>query len=444
MKTKLLVFFLILQAQFIFAFPVSIKGNINPAISNTLRIQCAGWVEDILINTDAAGNFLFKTDISYPSEFLVSVDNNADLAYKFFVFESGTITLSISDASRKEIRSEGESERSRAFGSIESLLFGPYVEIFKKQKNAEAGLQEITRQIKMIPNIGKDQYTDMIADCAGIVLMSNMFGNDGKPLYDIGTIPLLKELMKNHTKFSGFEFYNSLVWPVWLEQLKTAIRTSQNREKDYTPKFTDLLALAEERKNEVSLRTFVNTKYGILMFVRPETLNEKEKTSWLAEVQRFCNDYPQYPFTSYLGMQYQQATQSLIGNLAPDFILRDINGKEVALSDFKGKYLLIDVWGSWCLPCRQMNKELVLMYSEYQNKNIAFVSVAYDKDIDKLQNAIKKDRLTWPQLVYNDQFLKNYNVFSYPTLFLISPDREILKIAHHFDKTEIDAVLNNK
>lgn len=442
MKLKLFTFLLMLYTPFVFAFPVTIRGYINPDISKTIKIRCAAWVEEAHVNTGAtSGNLLFKTDIPCPAEFTITVGDDPELSYNFFVFEKSSLAIDCSDPLSKAIIIQGEPARSRAFAKV-----GLYFQSFEGYEanigdtNLEYPVQNLSKGIKMIPDIGDDAYTDMIANCAALLMLANTY-NDGWPAYNIRPLPVLQDLMKDHDKFSGFELYNNLVWPVWLEQLKDEIRLAINEGQDYVPHFKELLDVAGKRKKEVSHKTFVNAKYGILMFVNPETLSETDKSTWLEEVQRFCNDYPQYTFTPYLGMKYEQAVHSLTGAAAPDFSLRDINGKQVELSDFAGKYLLIDVWGSWCLPCRQMNKELVAMYSVYQNKNLDFVSIAYDKDITQLKRAVKEDKLSWQQLVYNEQFLKNYNIFSYPTLILISPDQKIIKIAHHIDKAEIDVIL---
>ena len=79
-----------------------------------------------------------------------------------------------------------------------------------------------------------------------------------------------------------------------------------------------------------------------------------------------------------------------IGALAPDFIQPDIFGNSVKLSSFRGKYVLLDFWASWCLPCRRENPNLVNVYNKYGDKNFTIISVSIDEDKQDWLQAIKK------------------------------------------------------
>lgn len=122
----------------------------------------------------------------------------------------------------------------------------------------------------------------------------------------------------------------------------------------------------------------------------------------------------------------------VIGNQAPNFIQNDINDKPVSLSDFKGKYVLIDFWASWCGPCRAENPNLVKAYQKYKNRNFTILSVSIDRPGHKKDwlNAIQSDHLEWTQVsdlkFFNNSVAKTYGITGIPQNFLIDKNGVIV------------------
>lgn len=87
-----------------------------------------------------------------------------------------------------------------------------------------------------------------------------------------------------------------------------------------------------------------------------------------------------------------------VGRQAPDFTLNDVNGQPVSLSSFKGKFVLVDFWASWCKPCRMENPTVVAAYNKFKDKNFTVLGVSLDEKKDAWLAAIKKDNLAWPQV----------------------------------------------
>ncbi len=87
-----------------------------------------------------------------------------------------------------------------------------------------------------------------------------------------------------------------------------------------------------------------------------------------------------------------------VGHPAVDFTLNDTTGNPVSLSSFKGKYLFIDFWASWCKPCRFKNPNLLALYKKYKNKGFDIIGVSFDTKKDAWEKAIKEDKLSWTQV----------------------------------------------
>ncbi|MBZ4190160.1 peroxiredoxin family protein [Niabella beijingensis] len=120
------------------------------------------------------------------------------------------------------------------------------------------------------------------------------------------------------------------------------------------------------------------------------------------------------------------------GAAAPGFSQADTSGKQVALADFKGNYLLLEFWASWCIPCRLSNPSLVALFNRFREKGFTILSVSLDKQEGKQKwiDAIRKDGLNWTHISSLDGFdnpvAKLYDVHEIPQNFLIGPDGKII------------------
>lgn len=118
------------------------------------------------------------------------------------------------------------------------------------------------------------------------------------------------------------------------------------------------------------------------------------------------------------------------GCMAPDFTLPDTTGVPVSLSDFKGKYVLLDFWASWCPPCRKENPNVVATFENFKNRNFTVVGISLDKNREAWLKAIAHDKLDWTHLsdlrYWDSQVAALYGIRGIPSNVLVGPDGKII------------------
>lgn len=162
--------------------------------------------------------------------------------------------------------------------------------------------------------------------------------------------------------------------------------------------------------------------------------NEEIKSMVNATAKRFPENAGLAKIKSMLAVKTSEkpdnTTYALLNQQAPDLTMNDLNGKPVSISNFKGKYLLIDFWASWCGPCRMENPNVVAAYNQFKNKNFTILGVSLDEDKAAWQKAIEKDHLTWTHMSDLKQWesaaVQAYGFEGIPFNVLVDPAGKII------------------
>ncbi|MBP5486713.1 MAG: TlpA family protein disulfide reductase [Bacteroidales bacterium] len=119
------------------------------------------------------------------------------------------------------------------------------------------------------------------------------------------------------------------------------------------------------------------------------------------------------------------------GTQAPSFTLKDINGNDVSLEAFKGKYVVLDFWASWCPDCRKDVPAMKALCEKYSSDKVAFLGVSFDTDKDQWTGFVKENGMEWthvsPMIKWKEsQVSQDYKVNWIPSMYLIDPDGKIV------------------
>ncbi len=130
--------------------------------------------------------------------------------------------------------------------------------------------------------------------------------------------------------------------------------------------------------------------------------------------------------------QRQRASEQIaVGMEAPEVILPSPEGEMIALSSFRGNYVLIDFWAAWCAPCRKANPKLREVYNRYHGHGFEIYGISLDRTREQWLKGIEEDSVNWPQVsdmrIWNSPVVSLYNVGGIPYSLLIDPDGIIIK-----------------
>ena len=196
----------------------------------------------------------------------------------------------------------------------------------------------------------------------------------------------------------------------------------------------DVLSSFYERMNEVN-QNYLN-KYPnsfVTATILQGSMASMKAHEAKAKYELFSDVIKNSRLGKQINTEIQKSLSGSAGSRAPSFSKKDINNKDISLEQFRGKYVLLDFWASWCRPCRAGNPHLIKLYNKYNKKGIEFIGIASDdNNIPAWNKAVKKDQIgIWHHILSGIKKQGNnigvmYAIHTLPTKILINPQGMII------------------
>jgi len=438
--------------------PLRIKGQLQNCPEKNLILfyeNKYGDYETDTIHLDDEGRFILITE-KVQSPCLASIQKNEIQINDLFIAPGFNLTITGNAKNLQTLyKSKKITEKTIPINNYRVMLDSihlnrknkierlwlaekEFLKSLKKEKELEDSVANVV--LKQIRN--ENEYREIFS-----VLLK--YESDFRQLYNLLTYILIHN--KDYTYETAKEFINSnfdteIINDIYNE--KYFISTWYKRTMSYAyPKYLKYLSL----KNNSLLK---NKKYYTYELVSKEYQGKiKEYTLWqfmrngilisenlkkLHTYKMIISPYIEQMTIDYyikdLNRTYAKRENYLLsefsGKPAPVFKIKDINGSEHSLTDFLGKVVYLDLWASWCKPCRAEIPNLKKIYQHYKNEDrFALISIAVSNGYNRWKQAVEEDKPGWLQLIDENDFVNNhYAVYYIPRFILIDKKGKIVSM----------------
>lgn len=417
MKAKLILLTILIlphltQAQ------IKISGKLSNVKEKTLELlfqgEKDGLVDSILLNSD--GSFLYENDrIKVPVR--MSITNRKQVQLPLFMAPGYDISIDVDAIDYTTFKktltySGGKGARTNSYFSnlnkVDSLFnhenLDPYKDYFydglKKDKKFIPLFQIIENNFEASDTLGWDDIQEKFKK--------------------LGYLNINEEFNQPSNLNSSLFAYLLEIYPAFVRNHKGLELANLKNQADADLYITSNL-FSGEVYDVVASRLIKRRLQRAVKFEDVQDLN--------TYIQKLSKEH-QLEISKILESRVLEIGTLQVGKPSPTFELTDLVGKKYKLSDFKGKVVYIDIWASWCGPCRDENPFLKKIYNQFkENNNVAIISIAsFDaKNRDRRYKIIKEEGMIWLQLEdTDDSFAKSYDALAIPRYIIIDKQGNIV------------------
>lgn len=293
-----------------------------------------------------------------------------------------------------------------------------FVELSNIEKKYDAEFKQLfiersleIQDIKMLSAIPSIRNTTSIEQLKEI-LDSKNFG-DYLNLY----IDLLNDLDPNSYFLNG-NFMNNMLVIKSIIRIYPEVLSKHDLPSDY---FDDFIYDFVDNSKIERLKCVVLYQLAIM-----ENMQNEEK------IEKTLDKLAEYDYNKYVPSDRVNSLMAQlnikIGKQAPDFSISTLEGENLKLSDFKGKFVFVDFWGSWCPPCITEIPNIKNLYSKVSPDKLVILGLAGNDTEESLKNCISNNGIEYPNAMASPTLLSTYGINKFPTSFLINPEGRIVRI----------------
>lgn len=184
--------------------------------------------------------------------------------------------------------------------------------------------------------------------------------------------------------------------------------------------------ISKKRKDIIGIYMYYEYSFLSMTYSTKEEIDEIRK-----QLSEYDETAKSTFFYTQMMSKLSKAEQSVVGGVAPDVIGTDVEGKEMKISDFRGKYVLVDFWSSGCTWCRKETPNIKKTYDDFKDKNFTVLAASLDVRKEDWVKAMEEDGLAWPSMMLLREEIKkmtdSYNILGIPFIILLSPEGVILE-----------------
>ncbi len=224
-------------------------------------------------------------------------------------------------------------------------------------------------------------------------------------------------------------------------EIKRTGRETDSLISVFRPKFQTIM----DAQSDAVIKYVNDNKNSLAAFYAATSLDpDRYEQQLIAYADAIKDNFKGNAGVQQFERQMAAAKPVSIGQHAPDFTIVGIDDKPIKLSDYKGRYVMLDFWASWCMPCRQENPNVVKQYGAFHSKGFNILGISLDEDKAKWQQAIAADNLSWTHASdlknFNGATELLYHIQAIPSNFIIDPNGVI--IAKNIRGAELESFLN--